>query len=322
MFRSHPPNALAIALFLSAALGGGARAELPNFMPLWNWEHADSTEAKFKALLPEAEASGDRDYLAQLLTQIARTQGLQQQFEEAHRTLDRAQSLLRADMPKARVRYLLERGRTHNSSGNPSEARSLFLAAWNLGREAKLDDLAIDAAHMMAIASPPVEALEWNDRAIAYAEQTTDPKARGWLGPLYNNQAWAYHDLADYEKALDLFQRGLRFRETEGGALEIRIAKWSVARCLRSLNRVTESLEIQEALAAELETSGEQDGYVDEELGECLLLLGRAEEARPHFVRAYELLSQDIWLARDEQPRLERLRALGAGETPVEQDKP
>jgi hypothetical protein len=55
---------------------------------------------------------------------------------------------------------------------------------------------------------------------------------------------------------------------------------------------------------------GASDGFVFEELGECLLALGRADEARPYFAQAYAELSQDEWLADNEPARLERLKAL------------
>jgi hypothetical protein len=40
------------------------------------------------------------------------------------------------------------------------------------------------------------------------------------------------------------------------------------------------------------------------------LALGRKEEAKPFFDRAYDLLSKDPWLAENEQKRLERLKEL------------
>ena len=49
----------------------------------------------------------------------------------------------------------------------------------------------------------------------------------------------------------------------------------------------------QQALAAELEAEGEVDGYVDEELAECLLALGRGDVARARFSRADTKLSGD-----------------------------
>ena len=56
---------------------------------------------------------------------------------------------------------------------------------------------------------------------------------------------------------------------------------------------------------------GIPDGYNHEEIGECLLALGRPDEARPHFARAYEILSKDAWLADGEPERLKRLAELG-----------
>ena len=52
------------------------------------------------------------------------------------------------------------------------------------------------------------------------------------------------------------------------------------------------------------------DGYAYEEVGECLLLKDQADEAKPYFARAYELLSADEWLMANEPARLERLRTL------------
>src|SRR5438128_2095323 len=84
------------------------------FDKLWDYAKPAETEGQFRALLPSAEASGDTSYLAQLLTQIGRAQGLQDRFDEAHATLDRVTTMLTDDMNLARVRYLLERGRVFN----------------------------------------------------------------------------------------------------------------------------------------------------------------------------------------------------------------
>jgi hypothetical protein len=45
--------------------------ELPEFDALWNYSDPVKTEAAFLELVPRAEAAGDADYLAQLLTQVA-----------------------------------------------------------------------------------------------------------------------------------------------------------------------------------------------------------------------------------------------------------
>jgi hypothetical protein len=82
--------------------------QLPEFDSLWNYDDPAGTESKFRELLPRAKAAGDDGYLAELLTQIARAQGLQQKFEDANATLDQADALIRPEMKTARVRSLLE----------------------------------------------------------------------------------------------------------------------------------------------------------------------------------------------------------------------
>ena len=41
--------------------------QLPNFDTLWNYQYPDSTEIKFRALIPETKDAGDRDHYLQLL---------------------------------------------------------------------------------------------------------------------------------------------------------------------------------------------------------------------------------------------------------------
>jgi len=286
--------------------------ELPNFEALWDYDQPAATEQQFRAILPQAEQRGDRAYYAELLTQIARAEGLQRKFAEAHATLDAAQALITPDLVRPQIRYLLERGRVFNSSQRPDRAKPLFLEAWELARAHQEDFFAIDAAHMVAIVEPAEQKLVWERRALAHAEASNQPRAKTWLGSLYNNMGWSHHELGDYAQALDLFQKALAAREAAGAPAPIRIARWCVARALRSLGRPAEALEIQRALQAELARANTTDGYVDEELGECLLALDRGAEARPYFARAYAELSQDPWLAENEPARIDRLKQLGA----------
>lgn len=290
-----------------------AHNELPDFNQLWNYADPAATEQQFRELLPQAEASGDRAYHAELLTQIARALGLQRKFDDAHRILDMVEPMLEDGMERARIRYELERGRVFNSSGERDAARPHFLRAWELGQQAKEEFYAIDAAHMMGIIEPPDAALAWNEKAIALAGQTQDQRAKGWLGPLTNNTGWTYHDNGDYDRALEYFEKCLHWHRERNTGRGLRIAQWTVARALRSLGRTGEALEQQQALLKEYEESGGSDGYVYEEIGECLHTLGRTEEARPYFAKAYDLLGTDEWLKANEAPRLERLREMGAG---------
>jgi tetratricopeptide (TPR) repeat protein len=286
--------------------------DLPDFDSLWNYDRPDETEAKFREILAQAETlGGDKRYQAELLTQIARAEGLQKRFEEGHRTLDRANAMLEPVSPRIEVRSLLERGRLFNSSGNPSQAIPLFQKAFGNAEAAGEDALAVDAAHMLGICETPQRAMEWNLRALAAAEASGNPKVRRWAGALLNNIGWTHHDQKEFAKALDFFNRALAFREDQGNAREIRIARWAVARTLRSLGRVAEALAMQQDLQSQWAKDGDEDGYVFEELGECLLALG-SDHAGKWFAEAYRALSGNQRSMAPEPKRLQRLKELAS----------
>lgn len=293
-------------------MNSAAAGELPDFDSLWDYYKPAETETQFRRLLPAARQSGDTGYLAELTTQIARTLGLQQKFTEAHALLDSVLPALDGAGERPRVRYLLERGRTFNSSNLPERAIPLFTEAWERSLKAGYDFYAVDAAHMMAIAAPAGERMGWNQKAVALAEKSQDPKARNWLGSLFNNIGWDYFDQKKYDSALTTFERALEARVLQKKPGEMRFAKWCVAKTLRMLGRCDSALVMQLQLEKEWRESGEdQDGYVFEEIGECLLTLDRKEESQRYFARAYEYLSKDLWLTRDEPDRLKRLKELG-----------
>src|SRR5262249_51222497 len=163
-----------------------------------------------------------------------RCQGLQRHFDEAHQTLNQVVLMLHEDSIRAWLRYLLERGRVFNSAGERDQARPLFRRAWELGLAAGSSEAfyTIDAAHMLGIIGSVEEQLIWDRAAMVLAEESDDPRANGWLGSLYNNIGWTYHDSGDYEQALDYFRRALQFRQEQGRAEETRIARWCVGRAL------------------------------------------------------------------------------------------
>jgi len=285
----------------------------PDIDGLWDYSNPAETERKFRDLLPQVIQAGNQSYHAELLTQIARTLGLQRKFEAAHALLDEVETMLTSETPIVQIRYWLERGRVFNSSGDPVHAKPYFLQAWELGKQIEADYYAVDAAHMVAIAVyPSEEALDWNLKALAHAAGSDQPRARKWLGSLYNNIGWDYHSAGEYEKALEIFEKALEYRREQGAPGPIRIARWCIGRTLRSLKRVEEALSIQQELLVEVQDQPGEGGYTYEEMGECLLELGRAAEARPYFAQAYTLLSLDPWLVENESERLERLRALGS----------
>ena len=290
-----------------------ARAEID---ALWDFADPAATEGRFRALVPEAEAAGDRAFHAELLSQLARTHSLRGEFEAAHRLLDEAEVLLdgepTADALRARVRCLLERGRCHNSAGDRQAAVPLFWSAFEEARDAQLDVYTVDAAHMLGIAERPERRLAWNLAALALARASADERARRWQGTLHNNIGWEHHEAGRFDEALAHFQAGWDFRRDDAPAAEgTRVAKWTVARCLRSLGRTPEALAMGRELVAEVEDLGREDGFVCEEMAECLLALGEAEEAAAWFARAHRSLKDVDWLARGEPERLARLAVLG-----------
>jgi tetratricopeptide (TPR) repeat protein len=270
---------------------------------MWDFDQPEVSEGRFRAALPGA--SGEDT--AVLRTQLARALGLQRRFDESAAELD-AVAAAPGLTPLTRVYLDLERGRLLNSSGRRDEAGAHFRAALDEAERASIDHLAADAAHMMAIIEPGEGGIGWAERALAIAEASDDPRARTWVGSVTHNLGWTLHDLGRHEEALARWRRALEFREEQGDAELIRIGRWTVARGLRSLGRYDEALAIQRELAA----AGGSDGYVDEELGELLLALGRPGEAGPHFARAHEALSADAWLVANEPDRLKRLADLAA----------
>jgi len=292
-------------------------SEFPELHTLWDYNDPAGTAVRFQELLSEVESSTNRAYHVELLSQIARTHGLRRQFDEAHQLLDEAEAMLTDTMVVPKMRCLLERGRSFNSAGEPERALPLFHEAFGLGTAVapQADFHTIDAAHMIAIAEPEaVDQIKWNERALEMAESTPDERAAGWRGSLYNNLGWAYHDKGDYEQALTIFEKAVDWHEAnrQDKPEMIRIAKWCVGRTFRSLNRLEEALALQQALLAEYEGVGQTDGFVYEEIAECLLALDRGEEARPYFAQAHQELSQVDWFVASEPERLARLAELGS----------
>jgi tetratricopeptide (TPR) repeat protein len=272
------------------------------------WEYSDpaQSEKRFRAALGAA----DKDERLELLTQIARTYSLRSRFADAHKLLDEVESELAAAGPRPRACYLLERGRSFNSAGEVEKARGLFVEAWDRARAAGQEGLAVDAAHMVAItyAGSP-EAIVWNQRGLAMARGSQDSKARALIPAMLNNVGWDLHELGRFEEALGVFEEAREEWIVRGKAGPVRVAKWAVARCLRSLARFDEALADQQALETEHAAAGTADGYVFEEIAENLAALGRMNEARPYFRKAAEELGKDEWFVQNEAARLAQLKA-------------
>ena len=302
--------ALSLAV-LASPLAHAAADPSATLDALWTYDEPAASETRFRAEIARHPAGSPAALEA--TTQLARAQGLQRRFVEADATLDGVAAALDRSPTRLRVRYLLERGRVRNSSGAPAAAVPLFhdaLAASERDTAPGAAFYRIDALHMLGIAAPEAERLDWDRKALDAAESAGDERARGWRGSLLHNLGWAEHELGHDEAALAYWQRALVVREAAGDVPRTRIAKWTVARGLRSLKRYDEAEAIQLALAAETERAKAEDGYIYEELAELAIARGDATTARRWARKAHALLANDANFVTDEPARLARLAEL------------
>jgi tetratricopeptide (TPR) repeat protein len=278
---------------------------------LWNFGDLDASERAFRDQLERESSDEGR---AEVLTQLARVEGLRGRHAEGELLLREAAALAGAS-PAARVRIDLERGRLLRSSGDPAGALPLFAAAYAAALEAGAESLAADAAHMAALAAPDLRGLvDWTECGCELARASTDPEVRYWLGPLLNNLGWAYHEAGELASALDAFEQALRVREEfPDRRTEIEIARYAVGRTLRGLARAGEAAAALEQAVAWAEAAGAPDGWFHEELAEDYAALGRAEDAREQARLAIPLLEQADPSFSADGERASRLRRLAGG---------
>lgn len=278
--------------------------------PTWDFTKLDATERRFRALLEDEETAAGR---AEVLTQLARVEGLRGNFASSDALLDEAESLA-GGTPVVDARIALERGRTRRSSGEVEASRPLFATAYERARNEREWFIAADAAHMAAIAAPDRDgSISWTARGVELAEEHEG--ARYWIGSLLNNLGWAHHDAGDYEPALDAFRRALEAREEAGDPITTHVARHAVGVTLRALGRPAEAaVQLEQAVAwAENQEEASlrfQSDLVDvrgmfhEELAEDYAALGRDADARRQAELALALF------APDDTERVARLRSL------------
>jgi tetratricopeptide (TPR) repeat protein len=223
------------------------------------WDFSDPAASAER--LADAAAHATPSAAAELRTQHARALGLAGDRAGADAVLDAITDQVTDPSPVLAIRVALERGRLVNSAGSRPEAVPFFTEALELARAASEDFLAIDAAHMLAIADEERSG-EWTAQGIHIVDATTDPRAQRWGIALHNNLAWTHHDAGLFEEALAEFEAADAAARAHGSTEQQEIAQWSIARCLRSLGRRAEALAIQERL---LELRPD-DEYVHEEL--------------------------------------------------------
>jgi tetratricopeptide (TPR) repeat protein len=276
--------------------------------PVWDFDDVDGSYARFRELLAEQTSDAAT---AEVLTQLARAEGLQGRFEAGERLVDEAEALAGA-AGAARVRVLLERGRLRRSAGEQAAALDLFEAAFAAADAAGEEFLAADAAHMAALASPDLAGtVAWSSRGIEIGESSDDAEVRYWLGPLFNNLGWAHYDAGEHELALAAFERALDARARDPARpAELEIARYAVGKCLRALGRPAEAATLVEQAVAWTRSVGRPDGWFHEELAEDYAAVGRDSDAREQARLALPLLLRDDPSLAEDPARLDRLREL------------
>lgn len=202
---------------------------------LWDFNDLDATESRLRSQL---DAEGDDGARAEVLTQLARVEGLRDDFGAGELLLVAAESLA-GSTTAARVRIDIERGRLLRSGGDRAAALPLFARAYDAAMAAGEQFLAADAAHMAALAAGDrTGKLQWTQRGIDIAEASGDREVAYWLGPLLNNLGVEYAESGEHEAALDAFERALqaRLRYPEN-AEAIQWARESVEEARRALGR-------------------------------------------------------------------------------------
>jgi tetratricopeptide (TPR) repeat protein len=256
--------------------------------PLWDFDDLDETERRLREQL---EAEESEDGRGEVLTQLARVEGLRGDFERADALVDDAAARAQSDVARARVD--LERGRIRRSSGNRDAARPRFESAYTGALAAGQSFMAADAAHMVALVAADHDSfVEWTNRGIALADTHED--ASYWLGPLLNNLGWEHYEAGEYALALGAFERALAAREREPeqeGAIEI--ARYAVGKTLRALGRADEAIPLLETAVAWTGRAGNPDGWFHEELAEEYAADGRTDDAREQARLAMPLLERD-----------------------------
>jgi tetratricopeptide (TPR) repeat protein len=266
----------AAALLLAAALLAPPLHAAVDLDALWDFARPELSEQRFRDAL--THASGD-DALV-LRTQIARTHSLRRQFDAAHRELDALEPLLAGAGAAPRVHAWLERGRSHRSAGRAAEAEPLFQRAFDLADRQRLEFLAADALHMVALVqATPDRQIAINRRVVAYAQNAQDPRARRWDAVALNNIGVTLNQAGRHDEALPVLREALAAYQRIGRPHNVLIARWMVAHTLRRLGRLDEALALQRGLEADWAAAGGVDPYVFDEIAEIHAARGDVDRA-------------------------------------------
>jgi tetratricopeptide (TPR) repeat protein len=286
----------------------------PDIDGFWQSESLEESESQILSKLPPNWATEWTSQSVELLTQLARVQGLRGNLPMARATLDQARQMIATSTkdldPKVEVRWLLEQGRMLCLGMSPVKAQDMFDQAWTQANKKGLTFFAIDAALMQSTIRPPKFQNEWLLKAFALAESSTDPQARLWLSQLLFLQGWHAFDFRQFEKALEFFDKAMAQPRPLEEPWKVMAFQWSRARTMRALGQVEQALAIQQTLLNDMSLKGNISGHVYLEIAECQQMMKQTEQAKSNFELAYADLSVDGWYADNRADELSRMKYL------------
>ena len=232
---------------------------------LWDFSDPEASEERFR------EAADDDTHPAHvrsvMATQLARALGIQGRADEAFAVLESvAVDGIPSDEPErdaaeVRARVSIERGRILAANGRLGDAVPELTRGVREAALAGSPFLVLDALHMLALDDAGHEE-EWAAEGFDVLAGSRDPRVLRWGVALHNNLGWTMHDSGRPEAALKEFEQAVEVADRYGTAEQQHVARWSVARCLRTLGRVDEALDLQR----ELVRTHPDDPYVQAEL--------------------------------------------------------
>ena len=271
-----------------------------------------------------AETQGNASVRVEALSMAARSDLIRGEAEADRTWLARAAALATPEDPRGWSRYLGVRGRFEwqDDKNNP-KATATFKEMYEYCMDRKLNDRAVDTAHMVAITGRPDEQIAWAYKGIAAAEAGGYD---GWLGPMWNNLGWSYDGRGQYDEALTALLKAREYHHKSSDALAKLAADIFVGRAYRMTGNLDESQRwIDDAhrraqqLSAEKpddENITERLANTHEQLGELTAARGENAAALEHFTQSRRLLIEagdETW-GPDEIKRVdERIRSLTTG---------
>lgn len=262
--------------------------------PLWDFDDLDASEGRLRAQLTDEDTAAG---CAEVLTQLARIHVFKGEFDGAEQLLIKAEERAGDDVI-ARCRVHLERGRKLRLEGDADAALPFFERAFTLACEAREEFLAVDAAHMAALAAPDAASLRaWTQRGLTMATASQEAPTRNWVATLYQNFGWRRLEAGDPEEAVAALEQAVAAREREPSRpFEREVARCSLAKALRAARRVEEAVGVAERCVAWAEDAAEADGWFRDELAESYVAAGRLVDATEQARLALQQLDSDRWI--------------------------